>query len=111
MQKTASRSQGNNNLALQAARNTAESTNASASRESAEGAGSLTVSRSSSTRSRVTVRRAKERDYQGVADIRGVIIPVGMSGATGFLGGKVVIDDQVEAERRKLMAKVSVGVC
>lgn len=57
-------------------------------------------------KARVTVRRARERDYQGVAEIRGVIIPVGMSGATGFLGGKVVIDDPAEAERRLLMAKV-----
>ncbi|CAM9090260.1 unnamed protein product [Ectocarpus sp. 4 AP-2014] len=58
-------------------------------------------------KARVTVRRARERDYQGVAEIRGVIIPVGMSGATGFLGGKVVIDDPAEAERRLLMAKVA----
>ncbi|CAM9994934.1 unnamed protein product [Scytosiphon promiscuus] len=58
-------------------------------------------------KARVTVRRARERDYQGVADIRGVIIPVGMSGATGFLGGTVVIDDPAEAERRMLMAKVA----
>lgn len=55
---------------------------------------------------RVVVRRAKERDYRGVAEIRGVIIPVGMSGATGFLGNKVVIDSPEEAERRLLMAKV-----
>lgn len=55
---------------------------------------------------RVTVRRAKEADYEGVAGIRGVIIPVGMSGATGFLGGKVVIDDPAEAKKRVLMAKV-----
>lgn len=59
-------------------------------------------------RARVTVRRAKEADYQGVADIRGVIVPVGMSGATGFLGGKVVIDDPAEAKKRLLMAKVHV---
>lgn len=52
------------------------------------------------------MRRAKERDYRGVAEIRGVIIPVGMSGATGFLGNKVVIDSPEEAERRLLMAKV-----
>ncbi|CAN0257772.1 unnamed protein product [Ectocarpus sp. 12 AP-2014] len=58
-------------------------------------------------KARVTVRRARERDYQGVAEIRGVIIPVGMSGATGFLGGKVVIDDPAESERRLLMAKVA----
>lgn len=60
---------------------------------------------------KVTVRQAKERDYQGVAEIRGVIIPVGMSGATGFLGGKVVIDDPAEAERRLLMAKVCACAC
>eukprot|EP00903_Cladosiphon_okamuranus_P014189 g13184.t1 len=53
----------------------------------------------------VTVRRAKERDFQGVAGIREVIIPVGMSGATGFMGSKVVIDSPVEAEKRLLMAK------
>lgn len=52
------------------------------------------------------MRRAKEADYEGVAGIRGVIIPVGMSGASGFLGGKVVIDDPNEAKRRLLMAKV-----
>lgn len=52
------------------------------------------------------MRRAKEADYEGVAGIRGVIIPVGMSGASGFLGGKVVIDDPDEAKRRLLMAKV-----
>lgn len=75
-----------------------------------EGTGPSTLSRSSSTAARVIVRRAEERDYQRVADIRGVIIPVGMSGATGFLGGKVVIDDPLEAERRKLMAKVGVGI-
>lgn len=57
-------------------------------------------------RARVTVRPAKEADYQGVADIRGVIVPVGMSGATGFLGGKVVIDDPAEVKKRLLMAKV-----
>lgn len=54
----------------------------------------------------MTVRRAKERDYRGVAGIREVIIPVGMSGATGFMGGKVVIDSPAEAEKRLLMAKV-----
>ena len=37
-----------------------------------------------------------------------MIIPVGMSGATGFLGNKVVIDSPEEAERRLLMAKVRV---
>lgn len=104
--KTATRS-GNNSLPLQAKLNTIPS----ASGESTEGTGSSTLSRSSSRTARVTVRRAKERDYQGVAEIRGVIIPIGMSGATGFLGGKVVIDDPVEAERRLLMAKVCVGVC
>lgn len=102
---------GNNSLAPQAARNAAGITNASASEKSAEGTRPSTLRKSSSTTARVTVRRAKKRDYQGVADIRGVIIPVGMSGATGFLGGKVMIDDPVEAERRKLMAKVSVVMC
>lgn len=58
-------------------------------------------------KARVTVRRAKEADYAGVAGIRSVIIPVGMSGATGFLGGKVVIDDPAEAERRLLLSKVT----
>ena len=54
----------------------------------------------------ITVRRAREADFEGVAGIRGMIVPVGMSGATGFLGGKVVIDDPEEAKRRVLMAKV-----
>lgn len=99
-----------NSIPLLAARDPSGNSNAAASGKSAEGTGSSTLSRSSSVKARVAVRRAKERDYQGVADIREVIIPVGMSGATGFLGGKVVIDDPLEAERRKLMAKVSAGV-
>lgn len=70
-----------------------------------EGAGP-SVRRRSSRAARVTVRRAKEQDYQGVAEIREVIVPVGMSGATGFMGGKVVVDSLEEAEKRLLMAKV-----
>lgn len=62
-------------------------------------------------RAAVTVRRAKEADYEGVARIRGVIVPVGMSGATGFLGSKVVIDDPAEAKKRLLMAKVIIRWC
>lgn len=79
--------------------------NAAAAGDSTEKAGSSAVGRGGK-KARVNVRRARERDYLGVAEIRGVIIPVGMSGATGFLGGKVVIDDPAEAERRLLMAKV-----
>lgn len=57
-------------------------------------------------RARVVVRQAKEADYEQVASIRAVIIPVGMDGATGFMGKKVVIKDPAEAKRRRLMAKV-----
>ncbi|CBJ25814.1 acetyltransferase [Ectocarpus siliculosus] len=80
--------------------------NAAAAGGSTEKAGSSKLGKGGQ-KARVTVRRAREPDYQGVAEIRGVIIPVGMSGATGFLGGKVVIDDPAEAERRLLMAKVA----
>lgn len=83
--------------------------NTDATGKSTKGSGPSPLVKSG--KARVTVRQAKERDYQGVADIRGVIIPVGMSGATGFLGGKVVIDDPAEAERRLLMAKVCVRGC
>lgn len=78
---------------------------AAASGESVDGAGPPALGRGS-TAARVTVRRAKEQDYRGVAGIREVIIPVGMSGATGFMGGKVVVDSPAEAEKRLLMAKV-----
>ena len=78
---------------------------AAASGDSIEGVGSSALERSRKA-ARVTVRQAKERDYPGVAGIREVIIPVGMSGATGFMGGTVVIDSPVEAEKRLLMAKV-----
>lgn len=92
----------NKKLVLEATRPGA---NAAARGESTEKAASSNLGRGGG-KARVTVRRARERDYLGVAEIRGVIIPVGMSGATGFLGGKVVIDDPAEAERRLLMAKV-----
>lgn len=70
-----------------------------------EGKGPSALQRSKKA-ARVTVRQAKERDYPGVAGIREVIIPVGMSGATGFMGGKVVVDSPAEAKKRLLMAKV-----
>lgn len=78
---------------------------AATSEESTEGREPPTL-RGRSQAARVTVRRANERDYKGVAGIREVIVPVGMSGATGFMGGKVVIDSPAEAEKRLLMAKV-----
>lgn len=78
---------------------------AAASGDPTEGARSPALGKSSEGMW-VTVRRATERDYRGVAAIRDVIIPVGMSGATGFMGGKVVIESPAEAERRLLMAKV-----
>lgn len=58
-------------------------------------------------RARVTVRTAKEADFEGVAKLRAVIVPVGMDGASGLMGSKVAIKDPVEAKRRRLMAKVS----
>lgn len=69
-------------------------------------AGGATASAEAAGKARVTVRRAQEADYEGLAAIRGVIVPVGISGATGFMGDKVVIDDPAEAKRRLLMAKV-----
>eukprot|EP00752_Nemacystus_decipiens_P009990 g8909.t1 len=88
-------------------RRAARFSNASASSgDSTERVGSSARGRSKNP-ARVIVRQAKEQDYPGVAGIREVIIPVGMSGATGFMGGKVVIDSPAEAEKRLLMAKVA----
>ena len=100
---TATRLAGNRRLAK---RTVSFRETAAASGDSTEGAGPSATLRRRSKAARVTVRRAKEQDYQGVADIREVIIPVGMSGASGFMGGKVVIDSPAEAEERLLMAKV-----
>lgn len=52
------------------------------------------------------MRQAREPDFEAVAGIRAVTVPVGMDGATGFMGSKVVIKDPAEARRRRLMAKV-----
>lgn len=72
----------------------------------AAAAATATAARAPRKGAQITVRRAREADFEGVAGIRGVIVPVGMSGVTGFLGSKVVIDDPQEAKRRMLMAKV-----
>lgn len=53
------------------------------------------------------VRQAREPDFEAVANLRTVIVPIGMDGTVGFMGSKVVIDDPVEAKRRRLMAKVT----
>lgn len=71
-------------------------------------AATATAARAPRKGAQITVRRAREADFEGVAGIRGVIVPVGMSGVTGFLGSKVVIDDPQEAKRRMLMAKVRI---
>lgn len=72
----------------------------------AAAAATVTAARAPQKGAQITVRCARETDFEGVAGIRSVIVPVGMSGVTGFLGSKVVIDDPQEAKRRMLMAKV-----
>lgn len=56
------------------------------------------------------MRPAREADFEAVANLRTVIVPVGMDGAAGFMGKKIIIDDPAEAKRRRLMAKVRVVI-